>query len=172
MAADNGKRSSNPFDVQTIGELVALMSGHDLSEIDLRDGERRIRLRRGASEQVVVAATPSVALPHAAAPSSAPLAPASPPSAATPEPAKSARHLHEIKAPTPGTFYASPSPDAEPFVKVGSRVSPDTVVCVLEAMKIFTEIQAECSGVIREVCVENQQAVEWGQVLFRVDPAG
>jgi acetyl-CoA carboxylase biotin carboxyl carrier protein len=77
-----------------------------------------------------------------------------------------------IKSPTPGTFYSSPSPDAEPFVRIGSRVTPTTVVCVIEAMKIFNEIQAECSGVITEISVENQQPVEYGQVLFKVDPTG
>ncbi len=79
--------------------------------------------------------------------------------------------LRAIKSPTPGTFYSSASPDAEPFVKVGSRVTPTTVVCVIEAMKIFNEITADCAGVITEICVENQQAVEFNQVLFKVDPA-
>jgi acetyl-CoA carboxylase biotin carboxyl carrier protein len=77
-----------------------------------------------------------------------------------------------IKSPTPGTFYATSSPDAEPFVRVGSRVTPTTVVCLIEAMKIFNEIQAECNGIITEVLVENQQPVEYGQVLFRVEPTG
>jgi acetyl-CoA carboxylase biotin carboxyl carrier protein len=91
-----------------------------------------------------------------------------PPPAPAPEP-KPPKQLHEIKSPTPGTFYAASSPDAEPFVRVGSRVQPDTVVCLIEAMKVFNEITADCSGVIVEVCVQNQQPVEYGQVLFRVD---
>jgi acetyl-CoA carboxylase biotin carboxyl carrier protein len=78
--------------------------------------------------------------------------------------------LLEIKSPTPGTFYASPKPDAEPFVKVGSRVHKDTVVCLIEAMKVFNEITADVEGVIVEVLVQNQQPVEYGQVLFKVDP--
>src|SRR5262249_57874085 len=106
----------------------------------------------------------------AAAPAPAPAPP--PPQVPAAEPAKPARPLHEIKSPTPGTFYTSPSPDAPPFVKVGDRVTPSTVVCIIEAMKIFNEISAECSGVVTEVLAENQQPVEYGQVLFRVDPAG
>src|SRR5260370_38918879 len=102
----------------------------------------------------------------AAPPAPAPSSSAAPP-APLPEPA-----AHVIKSPTPGTFYAAASPDAEPFVRVGSKVTPTTVVCVIEAMKIFNEITADCSGVITEVLVENQQAVEFGQVLFKVDPTG
>jgi acetyl-CoA carboxylase biotin carboxyl carrier protein len=71
-----------------------------------------------------------------------------------------------------GTFYAQPSPEAPPYVSVGSRVTPTTVVCQIEAMKIFNEIMAECSGVIREILVKNKEPVEYGTVLFRVDPNG
>src|SRR5262249_43533509 len=154
-----------PFDVRTIKQLVALMSEHDLSEIDLQNADQRIRLRRGQRVKAVA----SAALPAPAAPAPPASAAASPPpdKAAKPE-----KLFHPIKSPTPGPFYAAPSPGAEPFVRVGTRVTPTTVVCVIEAMKIFNEIQAECNGVITEVCVENQQPVEWGQVLFKVDPTG
>jgi acetyl-CoA carboxylase biotin carboxyl carrier protein len=77
-----------------------------------------------------------------------------------------------ITSPTPGTFYAASKPGAPPFVQVGSRVTPTTVVCVIEAMKIFNEITADCTGVVTSILVENQQAVEYGQVLFQVDPTG
>jgi acetyl-CoA carboxylase biotin carboxyl carrier protein len=79
-------------------------------------------------------------------------------------------HLVEIKSPMVGTVYAAPEPGAEPYVKVGSRVAPGQVVCIIEAMKIMNEIEAEVTGVVREVCVENAQPVEFGQPLFRVDP--
>jgi acetyl-CoA carboxylase biotin carboxyl carrier protein len=167
MAADDGSKIPSPFDVRTIKDLVSLMSRHDLSEIDLREGDLRIRLRRGQREAIVVPAAP-VAAPVAAAVQNSPPAPAN----NTPAEAKPARNLHDITSPTPGTFYAAPSPEAEPFVKVGTRVTPTTVVCVIEAMKIFNEIQAECSGVIAEILAENQKSVEYGQVLFRVDPTG
>jgi acetyl-CoA carboxylase biotin carboxyl carrier protein len=161
--AEEASNSPSPFDVQTIKYLVTLMSRHDLSEIDLRDGTARLRLRRGPRRVAVP--------PPATAPAAAPPA-AGPPPAAREEPAKPARTLVEIKSPTPGTFYAKPSPDAEAYVRVGSRVTPTTVVGLIEAMKLYNDITADCTGVIAEVVVENAQAVEYGQVLFRVDPTG
>jgi acetyl-CoA carboxylase biotin carboxyl carrier protein len=164
--ANAESNNANPFDVRTIQRLVALMSRHDLSEIDLREGEVRIRLRRGPSGPIIATtAAPPVA---AAAPPAASTAPPPAPAA----PAAPSKNLAPIKSPTIGTFYAAAKPGAEPFVKVGSRVTPTTVVCLIEAMKLFNEIQAECSGVVTEVLVEDKQAVEYGQVLFRVDPTG
>jgi acetyl-CoA carboxylase biotin carboxyl carrier protein len=164
MVADEGTNHPDPFDLRTIKYLVTLMSRHDLSEIDLWEGKWRIRLRRGPRGVPVPQATPP---PMAAPP------PPSPGPVATPsEPEKPAKNLQLIKSPTPGTFYTAPSPDAQPFVRVGTRVDPSTVVCIIEAMKIFNEITADCTGVITEILVENQQPVEYGQVLFKVDPAG
>jgi acetyl-CoA carboxylase biotin carboxyl carrier protein len=168
VAADDGAKIPSPFDVRTIKDLVALMSRYNLSEIDLREGELRIRLRRGPRGQVsVVAPTVSAPVAMPAPTATVPSAPASSGESS----ARSGKQLLEIKAPTPGTFYSASSPDAEPFVQVGARVTPSTVVCIIEAMKIFNEIQAECSGVITEVCIKNQQPVEFEQVLFKVDPA-
>jgi acetyl-CoA carboxylase biotin carboxyl carrier protein len=162
--ADEISKGPGPFDVKTIKQLIALMSQHDLNEIDLYEGEQRIRLRRGLFKST--AQPPSLpAAPGSAQPSPSPssVSPA-------PEPVKAGKPLTPIKSPTPGTFYASAKPGAEPYVKVGSRVTPTTVVCMIEAMKIFNEITADCTGVITEVLAENQQAVEYGQVLFQVDP--
>ena len=147
--------------MRTIKYLVGLMSQHDLNEIDLREGDLRIRLRRGSRKIVV---SPPAAPVAAASSGTAPPVPAAA--------SETAPALHVIKSPTPGTFYGSPSPDAEPFVRVGTRVTPATVVCIIEAMKIFNEITADCTGVIKEVLVENQQPVEYGQVLFKVDLTG
>jgi acetyl-CoA carboxylase biotin carboxyl carrier protein len=156
---------SGPFDVRTVKALVALMTQHDLSEIDLRDGNQRVRLRRGSYQPVAPLA------PMAANP--VPASAGTPASASEPPPPTApAKQLIEIKSPTPGTFYGAPKPDEPPFVKVGSKVGPDTVVCLIEAMKLYNEVQAECSGVIVEALVQNQQPVEYGQVLFKVDPAG
>jgi acetyl-CoA carboxylase biotin carboxyl carrier protein len=157
-------KSPDPFDVRTIRHLVNLMTNNDLSEIDLRQGEHRIRLRRGTRQRLVPPPLPEPAAAHEAPP---PL----------PKPAIEVTkapdsHLVDIKSPTVGTFYAQPSPEAAPYVTVGSRVTPTTVVCQIEAMKIFNEIMAECSGVIREVLVKNKEPVEYGTVLFRVDPNG
>ena len=161
--ADEPKNVGGPFDVQTIRFLAGLMSRHDLSEIDLRDGDRRIRLLRGGR---VVTPPPPAAY---AAGSPAPAASA-PPTAAAPPAEKPAKTLLEIKSELVGTFYAQPNPDAEPYVRVGSRVTPTTVVGLIEAMKLYNDVQAGCTGVVAEILVENQQAVEYGQVLFRVDP--
>ena len=162
--ADEASNIPSPFDLKTIRYLVQLMSRHDLGEIDLRQGDLRIRLRRGAEELTTLPVAPPSAVPGPA--------PAAAQTLAAPrgEAEKPTKLEHLIKSPTPGTFYNAPSPDAEPFVRVGSRVTPTTVVCIIEAMKIFNEIQAECSGMITEVLVENQQPVEYGQALFKVDP--
>jgi acetyl-CoA carboxylase biotin carboxyl carrier protein len=162
MVADEESPNPGPFDVPTIRSLVELMSRHDLSEINLRQGDQRICLRRGVAVPLP---------PPAPAPAAAPTVAAPAPAAAAPTEAdRPTRTFHLIKSPTPGTFYARPKPELEPFVKVGSRVTPTTVVCVIEAMKIYNEIQAECNGIITEVVAENGQPVEFGQVLFKVDP--
>jgi acetyl-CoA carboxylase biotin carboxyl carrier protein len=158
--------SPHPFDLQTIKVLVGLMSRHDLSEIDLQQGDQRLRLRRGARQKVApVAFAPPLAAP--AAPASAPAAPPAPAAAERP-----AKKLLEIKSTTVGTFYARPKPEAPPYVTAGSKVTPTQVVGLIEAMKLFNEVTAECTGVIVEVLVEDKQPVEFEQILFRVDPTG
>jgi acetyl-CoA carboxylase biotin carboxyl carrier protein len=164
-----GEPSGDPdaFDIRSIRQLVKLMNDNDLAEIDLRTGMQRIRLKKRA-DLIPVVAAPVAALPALNSPP--PMAPApAPPVNPSAEPAS--KHL-EIKSPMLGTFYRSPSPDAEPFVQVGSHVDNDSVVCIIEAMKVFNEITSDCSGKIVAVLVENAQPVEYGQPLFRVDPAG
>jgi acetyl-CoA carboxylase biotin carboxyl carrier protein len=162
-AADEPSRNHpGPFDVRTIKNLVALMSRHGLTEIDLREGELRIRLRRGS----LGTEAPAVP-PPSPPPPPPPEKQGAPP--VVPPPDQAPRNVHLIKSPTIGTFYSRPKPDAEPFIRVGSRVTPTTVVCIVEAMKIFNEIQAECTGVITEVLADDQQPVEFNQVLFKVD---
>lgn len=161
--ADETPNPSGPFDVRTVEALVGLMTDHDISEIDLRDGARRLRLRRGQRPARSPAAAP------------APLQAATALPAATPDngqaAAPPARKLVEIKSETVGTFYAAPNPESPPFVRLGARVEPTTVVGLIEAMKLFNEIQAGCGGVIAEILVEDKHPVEFGQVLFRVDPS-
>jgi acetyl-CoA carboxylase biotin carboxyl carrier protein len=170
--ADDAAGETRPFDVRMVHYLVRLMQRYELSEIDLREGEQRIRLQKGG--RLAVAPAAPAAAPVSYAPAPAEIAPASTPPPGTNAPASPApgKALKEIKSPTPGTFYSSANPTSEPFVKVGSKVKPETVVCIIEAMKIFNEINADVTGTVVEVCVENQQPVEFGQVLFRVDPAG
>jgi acetyl-CoA carboxylase biotin carboxyl carrier protein len=162
--ADAKQPAPGPFDVSTVKELVQLMEKFDLSEVDLNDGDQRIRLRRGA--RVIAAAPAAITTAHApVAVTAAPVATAAAPAAAPP-----GRKLLEIKSELVGTFYAKPAPDKDDYVKAGSRVSPDTVVCKVEAMKIFNDITAKLSGTIVEVCVQNGSFVEFDQVLFRVEP--
>lgn len=158
MAADQSKNSGPPFDLETVRLLAELMGQHDLSEIELENGEERVRLRRGPHGAVA-------AMPMPAAPAPANAAPSTPAGSA-------ASHLVPIKSEAIGTFYSRSKPDIDPYVKVGAKVTPTTVVGLIEAMKLFNEVQAGCSGVVAEICVENQQAVEYGTVLFKVDPIG
>ncbi len=135
------------------------MAEHDLNEIDLHEGDQRIRLRKGglpmsAPPMMAMPALTNVATPSTAAPS---------------EPAKPLSHYHEIKSPMVGTFYSKPSPDKEDYVKIGAKVKPDSIVCKLEAMKLFNDLTAECSGIVREVCIQNGQSIDFGTVLFRVE---
>jgi acetyl-CoA carboxylase biotin carboxyl carrier protein len=159
-------RKPQPFDVGTIRHLVQLMGRYDLSEIDLSEGDQRIRLRRGTRVKNTPVAAP------AALPATPPSAQAPTPATTPAAPEKPARNLAEIRSPAVGTFYAQAKPGLPPYVTVGSRVTPTTVVCTIEAMKVFNEITADCSGVIAEICVEDGNAVEYKTVLFRVDPAG
>lgn len=158
--------TNNPgdvFDVRKVRRLVELMNEHDLAEIDLRQADQRIRLRRGGDP--VITAMPAAA-PAPAAPAPAAPAGGQAPAAAAPAPEPAGK---TIKSPIVGTFYASPSPDAAPFVKVGDQVGPDTTVCIVEAMKVFNEVPAEISGKIVSVLVESGDAVEFGQPLFKVE---
>ncbi|MBI2805712.1 MAG: acetyl-CoA carboxylase, biotin carboxyl carrier protein [Planctomycetes bacterium] len=141
------------------------MTEHDLSEVYLRDGSQHVRLRRGATvaaAPVAVAAVPAVAPPPT---------PASAPPAGNPAPAAAKKNLVEIKSETVGTFYSQPKPGEPAFVKIGDRVTPTKVVGLVEVMKTYNEIQANCTGVIVEALVENGKYVEFGQVLYRVEPS-
>jgi len=159
------------IDIRKLKELVKLMVENDLSELDLRDKEETVLIKRGAQGVPVVA---SPVMPMGAAP---PVANGTPPEAGDTPPAQSGAEdagddgLVSIDSPMVGTFYTSPNPDAEPFVKVGDQVTPDTVVCIIEAMKVFNEIKAECSGTIAKVLVNNGESVEFGQKLFLVKPS-
>ncbi len=153
----------SPFDLDRLRELIELMEKHGLTEINLKRGEERWQLRRGPQDLMqMLPATTGVplAVPAATVPTAAEPAP-------VPQPAD---NTIEIKSPTVGTFYAAASPDDPPFVKVGSKVQADTIVCLVEAMKVFNQIPADVSGTITEILVKNGESVEFGQSLFRVMP--
>ena len=166
--ADDKRDAPRPFDVRTVEYLLKLMTDHDLAEVDLKEGDQRIRLRKGSALVSYAPAPVAYAPPPTAHASGSPPAASSAP--ATP-PAAPAKNLIEIKSPMLGTFYTKPDPKKPEFVTVGSKVTPKTVVCTIEAMKTYNPIQAECSGTIAEVCVAAGDFVEFGTVLFRVDPS-
>ena len=156
-------QSRGPMDVELLKQLVQLMSANDLNTVDLRDGQKRVVLKRGA----VAMARP--VMTYAASPQPAAVAA----SATTPPPTAEAdpdAGLIAIKSPMVGTFYAKPNPDSKPFVSVGSRVDEETDVCVIEAMKVFNNIKAEMRGTIAKALVTDGQTVEFGTVLFLVKP--
>ncbi|HVP13103.1 MAG TPA: acetyl-CoA carboxylase biotin carboxyl carrier protein [Phycisphaerae bacterium] len=158
------------MDIEEIKTLTDLMIENDLSEIMIRDGDKRIVLRRGAAGGHVRSQAPSVAPVVIAAPVA--VDPAAAPAAAPAEsPAAKQDNLVAIKSPMVGTFYASPDPDSPPFVQIGDELNPETVVCIIEAMKVFNEIKAEATGIVESIEVENGQAVEFGQIIMKVRPA-
>lgn len=150
----------DPKDLKEIKAIIDLMTKHDLSVFEIEKEGFRLKLEKGPSTQAAAAAPPAVAGPPKAVP-----APETTP--ATPKPIESVP-LREILSPMVGTFYRSASPDVPPFVDVGKTVTEDTVVCIIEAMKVMNEIKAETSGIIAEALAENGKPVQFGQVLFRV----
>ncbi|MEX2176911.1 MAG: acetyl-CoA carboxylase biotin carboxyl carrier protein [Pirellulaceae bacterium] len=154
MSEESVPSQADVFEIERIRRLVELMKEHDLSEIDLRESRQRIRICRGAKE---------VPRP-AAAPTSSPAAPAA--AAAT---STDGANIAVIKSPMVGTFYSRPNPKAEPYVKVGDRVDASTLICMVEAMKVFNEIPAEIRGQVVAVLVADGEAVEFDKPLFKVD---
>lgn len=149
------------IDIRKLKELVRLMVENELTEIDLHDQQETVTIKRG-SEQGAIMQQPVIYSNggSAQAPAAAPAAPA-----AASEPAPET-HQKAIESPMVGTFYVKPSPDAKPFVSVGDNIGPDTVVCLVEAMKVFNEIKAEQSGVVEKILVTDGDAVEFGQPLI------
>ena len=148
------------MEIKEIKRIVELMKNNDLTEFSMKDNEIELALKRGSDQQVVVAAPVAV---QAAAPIAA-AAPAA-------EEADEDDGLIEIPSPIVGTFYRKPAPDADNFSKVGMEVSEDTVVCIIEAMKVMNEVKAEVRGVIRKILVDDATPVQYGQTLFLVEPS-
>ncbi len=154
------------MELKDIKKIVQMMSEHDLSEFSLENKEGSLRLKRGSTIVTQLASAPQT--PVASIPTETSAV------ATAGEPAienNSDEGLLEIKSPMVGTFYRASSPDIDAFVGVGQEVSSDTVVCIVEAMKVMNEIQAELTGKIKKILVENATPVQFGQVLFLVEPA-
>lgn len=167
--ADKDTPGDAPFDLDKLKQLVEMMESHDLTDVHLKRGDEQWRLRRGPRQ--VVHAVPQQYAPAPQQFAPAPSAPV-PVAAAAAAPAAPAADsgLIDIKSPTVGTFYAAPSPGEPAFVSVGSVVTSETIVCLIEAMKVFNQIPAEVNGTIAAILVKSGDAVEFGQPLFRVKP--
>jgi acetyl-CoA carboxylase biotin carboxyl carrier protein len=156
------------IDIRKLKELVKLMVQNDLTEMDLRDSEEQVTLQR-PNQWAAPEVQQVVAAPVAAAPTAAVAVAAPPTDSATA--GDSREGLVVIASPMVGTFYAAPSPDADPFVKVGGAVAQDGVVCLIEAMKIFNEIKSEVAGTVERVLVKSGDPIEFGQEMMLVRPA-
>ncbi len=148
------------MDIRKLKTLIELVEGSGIAELEINEGEERVRITRAVAAGQQVVAAPQMAAP-VAAPAAAPAAPA------PAEPAKPAEvEGHVVKSPMVGTFYRSASPGSKPFVDVGQQVKNGDTLCIIEAMKLLNEIDADESGVIKAILVENGQPVEFGQPLF------
>ena len=156
------------MEVNHIKELVEMMKENDLSELEIVDGQTRVMLKRGT----VQPATQVVTMPHlvgAGSMAAMPIMEAAAAGAVSGKSKEENSNLVQIQSPMVGTFYSAPSPTAKPFVEVGTKIEEETVVCIIEAMKMMNEIKGEKKGIIRKVLVENGAAVEYGQALFLVE---
>lgn len=152
------------MDLKAIKQVVDLMKRSELSEFELEEEGFKLRLSRknGDAPQIIHAAAPVATPAPVAAPAAEAVAPAAP---------AEEIGVSIVKSPMVGTFYSAGSPESPPFAKVGDKVSADSIVCIIEAMKVMNEIQSELSGTITEVLIENGEAVEYGQPLFKVKTA-
>jgi acetyl-CoA carboxylase biotin carboxyl carrier protein len=144
------------MDLRKLKKLIDLVQESGIAELEITEGEEKVKIVKGGVVVTAPAAAAAPALDARPAPSAAP-APASEPEAA---------EGHVVKAPMVGTFYRSPSPDAKPFVEVGQAVKEGDTICIIEAMKLMNEIEADASGTVKAILVENGQPVEYGQPLF------
>lgn len=163
------------MDVKDIKKLLEAMRDAEVNELALETGDYKLTVKRGSEQVVMTQAAPQPAQ-STPPPSETPLpvqSNQSAPAAATTagEPQGANANFTEVTAPIVGTFYAAPSPDAASFVKVGDKVQSGTVLCIIEAMKLMNEIEAETSGTVAEILVRNEEPVEYGQVLFRIEPS-
>jgi acetyl-CoA carboxylase biotin carboxyl carrier protein len=149
------------MDLRKLKKLIDLVQESGIAELEITEGEEKVKIVKGGT--VSVSQAPVAAVPQ-------PLAPVAPaaatPPAAVPPQAEPGQEGHVVKAPMVGTFYRSPSPDAKVFIEVGQPIKEGQTICIIEAMKLMNEIEADASGVVKAILVENGQPVEYGQPLF------
>jgi len=163
---ESTKRTEDVFDIDRIRKLIELMKEHELGEIDLRQDNQRIRLCAAGHGQPVLSAGMLASSVAAPVPASVLIVPA------TVAADSDGPHIAYIKSPMVGTFYSRANPNSKNFVDAGSSIQSDTVICIIEAMKVFNEIPAEVRGKIVEVLVKNEEAVDFGKPLFKIDTRG
>ena len=169
------KASASPSfadpEIGQIEQLLQFMTAHNLEEFEYARGDLRIRLRKPSASVVPAAPLPRPAAEIIVPSALAPAAEAARPAAGSDAEAPGGEDLHLVKSPIVGTFYASPSPGAEPFVEIGHHVDSGQTLCIVEAMKLMNEIESEVSGEVLRIFVENGQPVEYGQPLFGIRPS-
>jgi len=156
------------MDIRKVKKLIELLEESNIDEIEIKEGEESVRISRNSAQALAMAAAPMTAYAPPAAPAQAPAAPAA---AAAPTPAADpapAAGEHVVKSPMVGTFYRAPSPTSAPFVEVGQAVKVGDVVCIVEAMKMMNQIEADKTGTIEAILVENGEPVEFDQPLFSI----
>jgi acetyl-CoA carboxylase biotin carboxyl carrier protein len=149
------------MDLRKLKKLIDLVQESGIAELEITEGEEKVKIVKGGV--VSVSAAPIMAMPAVAAPAASAAVPAAASAAEAPE---AGQEGHVVKAPMVGTFYRSSSPDAKAFVEVGQAVKEGDTICIIEAMKLMNEIEADASGVVKAILVENGQPVEYGQPLF------
>ncbi len=150
------------MNLKEVKEMIELMNEHSLTELELERDGTVIKLKKSPEQGSVAYTIPAI-------PASRPSVAPAPAAASAPD--ATASNLKDVKSPMVGTFYRAPSPEAAPFVEIGQAVEVGQVVCIVEAMKLMNEIKSDVRGKVVEICVDNAEPVEFGQVLFRVDPA-
>ena len=151
------------MDLRKLKTLIDLVAESDISELEVTEGDGKVRIVKSAAAPQTVYATAPQVVPAAAAPAPAP---AAAPAAEAAPAAPAAQQGHVVKAPMVGTFYRAPNPGAAPFAEVGQSVKEGDALCIIEAMKLMNEIEADKTGVIKEILIENGEPVEFGQPLF------
>jgi acetyl-CoA carboxylase biotin carboxyl carrier protein len=154
--------------VERVRQLLEIMADHDLAELEVEEPDLRVKIRKNLPTQYLPPGLNLADLPRAPGVHHAPQLPAE--AEQSPEETAPEEKLVEVSSPMVGTFYRSSRPAADPYVTIGTQVEPDTVICIIEAMKVMNEIKAEVSGTIVEILVEDAEPVEFGQVLFLVEP--
>ena len=155
------------MDLKYVKQLLELIEKSNVNEIEVEEKGQKIRITKSAPQHVISAPAYQMAMPSAPMPAHSATVPQT---ESKPAPAAENKKYHEVKSPIVGTFYRSPSPDASPYVEVGSKVKQGGVLCIVEAMKLMNEIESDIAGTIVKINVESGKPVEYGQVLFLVEP--